>query len=116
MSSLGLERYLLDDEPAQWVRGFVRRLAAGRVIPTYGSRDWQTAPWELQVAAVTLAGEAHRREALFLEQKVADELAAARYWQEVDEADAFAEQAARVRALVNEPTHSELVRRRAEVA
>ncbi len=111
--TLGLDRYLLDDDTAQWASGFVHTLAAGRDVPPYGSAEWRAADWQTQVASAVRAAEAWRREALFLDQQVADEVAAYRYWQEVGEAQAFAEVATRVRRMASTPTHAELVQRRA---
>lgn len=124
---LDLTRWLLDDEPARWSAAFVTKLAAGRDVPTYGTPEWTAAPWELQVAAAVRAGEYWRREGLCLAQRLADELAARRAaaQTEVDYDDAlrFADLAQRVVAfdvlarraawLAKEPTHAELVERRA---
>jgi hypothetical protein len=111
--TLDLARYLLDDDPAQWAAGFVVALAAGRDVPEYGSPEWHAADSRLQVASAVRAGEAWRRAGLFLEQQVADELAAYRYWQEVADNTSFAEVAEGVRAMADTPTHAELVQRRA---
>lgn len=108
----GLDRFLLDDDPARWARGFVRKLAAGRELPEYGSERWQQQPWEMQVASAVLAGECHRRDGLFLAQRIEDELATVGYWQEHDEATAWIEVARSVHALASEPTHADLVARR----
>jgi hypothetical protein len=113
ITDLSLKRYLLGDDPAQWAAGFVGTLAAGREVPEYGSPAWHAADSRLQVASAVRAGEAWRRAGLFLEQQVADELAAYRYWQQVAEAESFAEVAEGVRAMADTPTHAELVQRRA---
>jgi hypothetical protein len=112
MAGMGLGRYLLDDDPARWAAGFVRTRAAGRDVPAYGSPEWQAADWQVQVASAVRAAESWRREGLFLEQRVADELAAYRYWQDVADAERFAEVAASVRRMASTPTHAQLAERR----
>jgi hypothetical protein len=120
---LNLDRWLLDDEPAQWAAGFVDKLAAGTAVPVYGSPEWQAADWQVQVASAVRAAEAWRRESLYLPQSLEDELAARRALLDHADALAFADLAGRVVAfddlarraasLAKSPTLHELVERRA---
>lgn len=120
---LGLDRHLLSDWPAVMNRGWIRQLAAGRVVPVYGSREWRAADRSLQVAAALVAAEAYRRAVLFRSQELADELAAARALLEDTDARAFAELVDRLqhyerygaswwKQQANLPSHAELVERR----
>jgi hypothetical protein len=112
VTGLGLERWLLDDEPARTSARWARKLAAGHAVPTYGSAEWLQAPMDLQIAAMALAAEAHRREHLYRPQALEDELAAARHLAYLEEQAEFAAVARTVRAVATEPTHEELVERR----
>jgi hypothetical protein len=121
-----LRGYLLDDAPARWVYEFIRQmqdLANTTDVPLYGSEEWHEADWRIQVAAAVRAGEAWRRDLLCLEQALTDELNARRAAVDLADAVAFAELADRVvffdrlartaHSLVVEPTHAELLKRRA---
>jgi hypothetical protein len=112
MTGLGLERWLLDDEPARTSARWARKLAAGRAVPVYGSAEWLDAPVNLQLAAMALAAEAHRREHLYRPQALEDELAAARHLTYLEDQAEFAAFARAVRAAATEPTHAELTWRR----
>ncbi len=113
MSRLGLERHLLDDAPAQWAASFVRTLAEGREVPAYGSPAWAALEdYRLQVASAVRAGEAWRRDGLFVDQALTDELAHLRYRQDLLDAAEFVEIAHRVHDLARFPSHAELVQRR----
>lgn len=112
----GLARFLLDDDVAQWVAAFLRKLSADREIPEFGSVHWQRADDRLRIASAVRAGEAWRRDRLLVPVALADELAAISYFTNMREADAFAEVAAKVRAMASTPTHAELLERRAFAA
>jgi hypothetical protein len=112
---LGLGRYLLDDEPARLTAAWTAQLAAGRPLPTYGSAEWLRAPRDLQIAACLHAAEARRRELLFTAQALDDDLNAGAWLDAQQDQAAFAAMARRVRAMSNQPTHAELVERRATV-
>lgn len=113
---LGLGRYLLDDQPARLCAEWTGQLAAGRTIPAYGSADWLHAPRDLQIAAMMLAGEAHRREQLFLPQALADQLEAEQRLIEQQDQAEWNRTAAAVRAMgAGEwATHAQLQTRRAQ--
>lgn len=121
---LGLGRDLLDDPPARLAADWIRQLAAGRKVPSYGTPEWVRAPRDLQIAAMALAAEAHRREQLFLPQALADELAAQRALLDQQDTRAFADLAGRITAfgdvarradaLSRGASHTDLQRRRAE--
>jgi hypothetical protein len=112
VTRLSLERYMLDDDTARWAASLLRS-AQDAVVPLYGSAEWLSAPWRVQVASAVRAAECWRRESLFLPQALEDELAARRYLREVEEAKAFAVVAYSVRRMADTPTHAELVERRA---
>lgn len=111
--AIHLDRWLLDDDVAQWVEGFLNKMAEGREIPAFGSDAWRTAEPRMQIASAVRAGEAWRRDHLLVPVVLADEMAAQRYWQEAAEAAAFVDVAAKVRAMADSPTHAQLVERRA---
>ena len=102
----------------EFVAAHVRDAQARGQVPTFGSPDWHALPYSspLRWAAVLIAAEAwavdgddipaRMRAELVTEQAVAEQL----------HAEAFAELAAKVRALASTPTVAELRRRRAEVA
>jgi len=102
--------HLIDDAPAQWARGFLRRLVGDAELPLYGSPEWEQSDWAVMVASAVRAAEAWRRDGLFLADDLSDELARSRDWLEEDERLFFA---AVCRRLAKEPTHAELVERRA---
>jgi hypothetical protein len=121
-----LRRYLLDDESSRWAIEFInqmRDLAECPDVPLYGSPEWKAADWRIKVAAAVRAGEAWRRDLLCLDQALQDELAARRAAIDLEDAVAFAELADRVvffdrlartaHSLVVDPTHAELLKRRA---
>lgn len=109
--TLGLDRYMLDDEPARWSGAFLRTLSDGRPVPIYGSTEWLAEQdYRLQIAAAVLAGEAWRRDGLFLGQTLEDDLAHGRYLARCEEAQAFGDAA---RHLAGSPSHAVLVARRA---
>jgi hypothetical protein len=112
---LGLGRYLLDDEPARLNAAWTAQLAASRPIPTYGSPQWLRAPRHLQIAACLQAAEARRRDLLFIGQAIADDLAAEHWTAAQQDQAEFERIAAGVRAMANQPTHAQLVARRAVV-
>lgn len=122
-TSLGIDRYLLDDAPARWAVACIRQLCGTDAPPEYGSPWWNLVGADVQVAAAIRAAEAYRQHVLFLPQTLADELAAARRLQEEYDAHAYAELAARVEhnrhydrswwaRQANQPSHAQLVERR----
>lgn len=112
---LGIDRHLLDDEAARWSAAHVASLADGREVPVYGSDEWARADLRLQLASALRAGEAHRRETMFVGVAVADAIAADAWAEERDDAESFRQVSRMVRHLAVEPTHAELVARRTEV-
>lgn len=116
--ALGLGRYLLDDLAARWCASSVAALAEGRDVPVYGSVEWQQADIRLQVAAAVRAGEAYRRDGLYLPVALADALAAEQHADEVIDAEEFRTLAKQVQAMgsPSRRSHAELVALRAEVA
>jgi hypothetical protein len=107
---LGLRPYLLDDGVARWADAFLATLTEGREVPLYGSPEWHAEPdYRLQVAAAVRAGEAWRRDCLFLPQRLADEVSAHRHLALCEMAEAFGEAA---RTMAKSPTWAELQRRR----
>ncbi len=98
---------------AEWARTVLA--AAGDVdLPLYGSPEWEAAPESVQRASAVRAAEAWRRESdpHVLAARLEVELEAGWRAQEADY-EGWRKVAAMVRHLAVEPTHAELVERRA---
>ncbi len=98
---------------ADWARAAIA--AAGDVdLPLYGSPEWEQAPELVRRASAVWAAEAWRREgdSDVIASRLEVELDAVWREQEKDYAG-WRQVAAMVRALPDQPTHAELVERRA---
>lgn len=122
LTGAGLDRYLVDDEPARWAVACIQQLC-GDDLPEYGSPEWLQSDRARQVAAAIRAAEAYRRAVLFLPQALADDLAARRRLLDEDDTRAYAELVDRLEHFdrydaawwqeqASTPTHAELVERR----
>ncbi len=98
---------------ADWARAVLA--AAGDVeLPLYGSPEWEQAPERVRVASAARAAEAWRREAdpHVIAARLDVELEAGWREQEKDY-EGWRQVVGMVRHLAVEPTHAELVERRA---
>ena len=108
----GLNFYLHEDDVAVWLRGVLARLVpAGNEMPLDGSAAWHAAPDPVRLASALRAGEAWRRDGLYVVDDIVTEQAA----QAEVEAQEWAELGAQVRRMADTPTHDELAARRIEV-
>lgn len=101
------------DEVRRWGLLLMGQLAA-EPIPEFGSAEWVAARGPVRLASAVRAGIAWAESAdpHRLAVEVEAELAAYRAAEAGDVAE-WRQVARRVRAMANEPTHAELVRRRA---
>lgn len=121
--ALGLGRYLHTDWTSIKVAGWIKQLARDRPLPEYGSWAWVGAEAGPAVASALAAAEARRLDLLYRDQALHDEMAAARRLQDEADMRAFADLAGRVTGfdylarraagLAKEPSHAELLERRA---
>ncbi len=96
-----------------WARGVIAQ--AGHVdLPLYGSPEWEAAPEQVQRASAVRAAEVWRREAdpHVIAARLEVELEAGWREQEQDH-QGWRQVVGMVRHLAVEPTHAELVARRA---
>ncbi len=113
---LNLGRWGHRDEVTDWLGVVARRLVEpGVELPLLGSGEWLHAPDNVKLASALRAARAWHLDGIYAAQNLADELSAARWVQQCEDAAEWAQIASQVRRMADTPTHAELVERRAQV-